>query len=350
MLGVADEIAQRYLNRVRVKDSHISAACPFHKGGQERHPSFWVDRQSGKWGCFTCNESGSSLKYLLKKLEVSNRLVEQEIEEAEKEAVKTAAVARAKKKQKDKADFKGLHVLPEGLLGVYDFLPVSLVRKGFSEKTLEDHSIGFDKRNQRITFPIRDLYGNLVGVSGRATQPDHHPKYKVYEGRKRYGKNESTGELGEWFPGYSNEGVRDHLWRGDLVYQDLFDGKWDQVIIVEGFKAAMWMVQNGWYHTVAVMGTMMTKTQARIIKRLGAECFVLADNNEPGRKASHFWCQTLAVSSFPVYEVSYPDYCGDHAQPDDLTEEELNNALHSAKRVGGIPYAIRMANRKISRP
>lgn len=157
------------------------------------------------------------------------------------------------------------------------------------------------------------------------------------------------GELGEWFPGYSNEGVRDHLWRGHLVWDDLFNDKWDQLIVVEGFKAAMWMVMHGWYYTVAVMGTMMTQTQARIIRRTGASVYVFSDNNEPGRRASHYWCQTLAISSLQVYEVSYPDRCGDDAQPDDLTEEELDNALESAKRVGGIPYAIRMANRKSSR-
>ena len=49
MLGVADDIAKEYLNRVRVKDRYISAACPFHKDGQERHPSFWIDRETGAW-------------------------------------------------------------------------------------------------------------------------------------------------------------------------------------------------------------------------------------------------------------------------------------------------------------
>jgi DNA primase len=337
MLGVADEITQHYLNRVTVKDSPNAAACPFHKGGQERHPSFWIERSTGKWGCFTCTMYGSSLKYLLKELKVNNRTIEVELKEAEKDAKKTEHLRKAKKRKKDKADFRGIHILPEGLLGVFDYLPVSLINSGFSEEILESHNIGFDRRNRRITFPIRDLYGNLIGVSGRATRPEDHPKYKLYDGQKLYGRNKVDNELGEWFPGYTNDGVRDHLWRGNLVYRDLFDGVFDQLIIVEGFKAALWMVQNGWFHTVAVMGTKMTATQARIIRRLGASVFVFADNNEPGREAAYYWCQTLAIGSFPVYRVEYPDWCGDNAQPDDLTEEQLTETLENAKRVGGKP-------------
>jgi DNA primase len=348
MYGLADQIAEEHLTRARVKDDFISAVCPFHAGGQERHPSFWLNRMTGKWGCFACQAGGSDLKYLLRELGISNQKIEAELEEARKDAAKAIKITEAKRKKKAKASFKGVHVLPESLLGVFDFMPMDLVSQGFSEELLEAHDIGFDKRNQRITFPIRDAFGNLVGISGRSTLPGESPKYLLYNGRRRFGKKEDLGELGEWFPGYSNDGVRDHLWRSHVVYEDLMTGKWDQLIVVEGYKAAMWMVKHGWNHTVATMGTKMTDAQERLIRRFGADVFIFTDNNDPGQEAASYWSKRLARSTFPVYRVHYPSYCEETAQPDDLTEEELEEVLRNSERVGG-RYVKRMERQQKGR-
>ena len=336
MLGVADQIAEEYLNRVRVKSGFISAACPFHKGGQERHPSFWINRETGAWGCFACDAHGSSLKYLLKELGESSKKIEAEIEEAEKGAAKTTKLLKAKKRKKARAEFRGEYTLPEALLGVFDFAPTALIESGFTEEILMQHDVGFDRRYNRITFPVRDLFGAIVGISGRATVPGDLPKYRFYNGKRRLDKGQvDNGELGEWYPGYSNESVRDHVWGLHEFYQELFERTDGQLILVEGFKARMWLVQLGWIHTGAIMGTQMSPTQERIIRRLGAEVFVFTDNNDPGRQAAHNWCQRLAVSSFPVYRVDYPEYCDETAQPDDLSEQEIEEVLSNSTRVGG---------------
>lgn len=338
MLGVVDEIAKEYLKRVRTKDRYISAACPFHKGGQERHPSFWIDRETGAWGCFTCPAKGPSLRKLLKDLEVGNWKIEAEIAEAEKEAKKTSVLIKAKAEKKARADFRGTSILPDALLGVFDFCPMSLVECGFTEETLMKHEVGFDKRNNRITFPIRDLYGGLIGISGRSTTPGEVPKYLVYTGRRVIDGRESMGELGEWYPDYNSDEVRNHLWGGHMIYDRLFK-EGGQLVLVEGYKAKMWVSQCG-YDCVAMMGTKMTKMQERIIRRLGVDVFVLTDNNQPGLDAAEQWCQRLAVSSFPVYRVFYPTDQDETAQPDGLSEQELDVALNSSKRAGGRYHAF----------
>lgn len=334
-MSIADQIAEKYLERVRLKDEFISAACPFHKGGKEQHPSFWIQKSTGAWGCFACSIKGRDLKQLLRELGVRNRGLEAVIEEAAKEDKEKELVQKAIRAKKARAEFKGTHILPESLLGVFDFLPLDLTKAGFEEKLLREHDIGFDRRYSRITFPVRDLFGNLVGISGRATLPGDMPKYLFYSGRRTKNGKEDYRELGEWYPDYSNESVRDHLWRGNFVSKDLLEGSWDQLIVVEGFKAALWLVQNGWYHTVAIMGTSMSQAQERIIRRFGAEVFALADNNSPGRKASLEWCKKLSSSSFPVYEVRYPDYCDESTQPDDLSREELEEMFRGSKRFVG---------------
>jgi DNA primase len=335
VFGLADKIAEEHLNRVRFKSDYVSAACPFHKGGQERHPSFWIHRETGAWGCFTCNAGGSSIKYMLRELGQSSRKIEAEIEEAEKDAEKAIKIVQAKRRKKARESFEGEYVLPESLLGVFDYLPVDLVDAGFPEKLLRSHDIGWDQRNSRITFPIRDLQGQLIGISGRSTRPGEAPKYLLYNGRRVLDGKEVLGELGEWFPSYSNESVRDHLWNIHNVYEDLISGQWKQLIVVEGYKAALWMIKHGWHHTVAVMGTKMTEKQERLIRRFGSEVFVFTDNNVPGQEAADKWCQRLAVSSFPVYRVRYPGHLSESAQPDDLSDQELDEVLQEAERVGG---------------
>jgi hypothetical protein len=286
---------------------------------------------------------------LLRELGQSSRRIEAEIEEAEKDAEKALKIAQAKRRRKAREGFTGEYVLPESVLGVFDYLPVDLVDAGFPEKLLREHDIGWDQRNDRITYPIRDLKGQLIGISGRSTRPGEAPKYLLYNGRRIIDGKEVLGELGEWFPEYSNESVRDHLWRIHLVYEDLMSGQWDQLIVVEGFKAAMWMVKHGWHHTVAVMGTKMTEKQERLIRRFGSEVLVFTDNNEPGQEAADNWCQRLAVSSFPVYRVRYPGHCDESAQPDSLNEQELDEVLQASERVGGRYVDAKRVARKQAR-
>jgi len=351
MIGLADQIAEEHLRRVRIKSDFISAACPFHKGGQESNPSFWINRHVGNWGCFTCDAHGGGLKWLLKELGVSSRKIEAQLDEAERQAEKYRKLDEVKKKKKSRKDFKGDFILPDALLGVYDWMPIDLVEEGFKKELLREHDVGFDRNNNRITWPIRDLYGNLVGISGRATLIGEEPKYRMYSGKRILDDKEVLGELGEWYPTYSNEGVRDHLWRLDKCWNRLLENKDgdEQLIIVEGFKAALWMVQNGWTNTVALMGANMSPAQERIVRKLGLETFVLLDNNRPGRKGSYRICQRLAVSSFPVYEVSYPGYLDDDVQPDDLEEDELEEALCSARRIGGKKNVLRRMGRQSRR-
>lgn len=340
MIGVAERIARDHLRLVRVKDEFISAACPFHKGGKERRPSFWINRSTGEWGCFSCNENGKDLRELMRELGVSNRKAETEVAQAMEEAKSELELERARRRKKNRASFKGEYVLPESLLGVFDYAPVALIESGFPKTLLRRHDVGFDKRNARITFPIRDLFGNLIGISGR-TVLDEVPKYKVYEGTRTIEGKRIPGELSEYTPWYSSRGIRDHLWRAHFFFHDVFNEKSENVIIVEGYKAAMWMALHGYENTAALMGSRMSKAQERIIMRMGTPTWVLLDNNRAGREGSHNICGRLARGPFPVYECTYPEWCDESFQPDDISPEGLEHVLSTARRVGGRVYGYK---------
>lgn len=343
MIGMADHVAQEHLRLVRIKEDFIAAACPFHKDGQETHPSFWINRTVGNWGCFSCTAQGGSLKWLLRKLGISNKGIEAQLEEAEKEGKQLREIDKLAKKKKARKEFKGEFILPEALLGVYDWLPTKLVEEGFTQETLLQHDIGFDQENERITFPIRDLFGNLIGISGRAIVPFNLPRYLVYSGKRIVKGKEVPGELGEWYSDYSNEGMRNHLWGMHEIYEDIFNSTDGQLIIVEGYKARMWLVQHGWLNTVALMGSRMSATQERIVRKLGCETFIFLDNDRAGREGTRKICQRLGISTFPVYKCNYPETYetevedSEDLQPDDLIDAELEQVLNTAQRVGGKP-------------
>src|SRR5262249_28238010 len=140
------------------------------------------------------------------------------------------------------------------------------------------------------------------------------------------------GELGEWFPTYSNANIKNHLYRGHFVYQNCYQGTWTQLIIVEGFKAAIWLAQHGWPFVVAIMGSVMTESQERIIRKMGCETWVFLDANYAGRKGSRDLCWRLGNATSPVYECQYPSLEEDpdeglsintELQPTDFSETEI---------------------------
>lgn len=336
MHDIVDEIAQQHLRAVRVKENFISAACPFHKGGQERRPSFWINRHEGKWGCFTCHVGGDSLRSLLENLQVRSSRIEGILQRAEEEAKKVASLKKAKKQKKARADFKGESILPEELLGLYDYTPLGLIDSGFDEEVLKRHWVGYDTNLNRITYPIFDVYGNLVGISGR--QPDGHvPKYKVYQGWHEVEGKRYPGELGEMFPKYSSDNIKDHLWRAHFFFEELYYNppKDGYVVLVEGYKAGLWLVQIGYEYTGVLMGSYISPKQTQIVRRLGVPIYVFMDNDPPGRRASRKISRGLAKTCPVVYECSYPDgYEG--ASPDDLRDPTLVEwVFQTAGRAGG---------------
>jgi DNA primase len=335
MSDVIDEIAEAHLSNIKWREGFLSATCPFHGGGMEKNPSFWLNREDGNWGCFSCHVGGGSVEWLLKELGEPSSRVKQLVERAKEESKKRAPMRRAKQKRRAHSDFKGLHILPDELLGIYDFTPLELVEDGFDEELLATHQIGYDKNLDRITYPIRDLYGNLIGISGR--QPDGQaPKYKVYEGWhvSSYSGERVPGELGEMFPKYSSDHIRDHLWLMHDIYNDLMKGVEKEVVVVEGYKATLWMRQCGWRCTTGLMGSSLSMMQARILRRTGAVVYMFLDANEAGRKGSAIACDKLASTGVDVREVGYDDFIPS-TQPDDLEPEEIRPLFEAAPRIGG---------------
>jgi 5S rRNA maturation endonuclease (ribonuclease M5) len=300
---------------------NLAAFCPFHKGGNESSPSMYVyvgkptgKAQPGSTFCHTCNE-GWTLSRLLYKLGADRQIVEM---------VRTELANTNKNKDPHKEldlklgqlDFSQF-VLPETLLGVYDYCPREMLRSGFTPEIIKDHDIGFDRDLRRITFPIRDHLGNLVGVSGR-TVIDEEPRYKVY-------RSEFYSIAGR---NYKCEKSK-ILWGLDKFYHArLHLPSAEPVILCEGFKAALWVKQAGFSDVVALFGAALSAEQHILLSRVASEAVLFLDNDSAGRRAS--WTISRQVTDLDLKIVDYGTF--NELSPDDLSIDAVKEKVTNAPR------------------
>lgn len=308
--SVVRRIADEHLTRYREGADHeIIGCCPLH---EDSSPSFAINEKTGLWCCYGgCG--GGSLTYLLYRLEYSRRNIDRLVE-----PIRAQLQRPPKKRIKDVADpFRALHPLPEALLGVYDVdRPHPMLVDIFEADLLRRYDVGYDRHNHRITFPIRDLYGNLAGFSGRATARTPPgpggdiPKYKIYD-----------KELIQDYPDYKIDRAR-HLYNADHVYPKLYYSREEEwLILVEGFKAALWLIQCGFPNVVAFMGASLTNSGTALIQRMTDRVILFLDNDITGRKKT---TKVGRILSGPVRRLKVVEYPFDaFAQPDHFDQEEL---------------------------
>jgi hypothetical protein len=321
-------------------DSNIKVKCPFHKGGQETKPSFSINVDLGLFQCFTCHQSGT-VKKLLALLGLSSSQVDTETREL-KALFDANRFALAHKRRTDCVGidpFKAPYVLPETIVAAYDLMPLSLVNGGFDPQILKYLEVGFDRHNHRITYPIRDLYGNLAGIVGGKALESQEPKYMVYEGKRqdRITGRKIPSHFGFWFDedrqydGYEFKN-HEYIWGYDKFYPRLFFGKEVQtLVLVEGYKAAAWVLQCGFVNVGALMGSKMSYRQKQLILRLrGNDIVLFLDNNEAGWDGTEKIGSELHKLMPGVRIVRYPDDAHEGCQPDDLVPEAVSSAIANA--------------------
>lgn len=326
------EILQKYINNFNYKLSsknNIVLLCPFHN---EKTPSCFINTTSGLWYCQGCKQGGSFKRFLsllnVPKGEIDSQSINfDKILEENRKREKLQNLIRFYKDP-----FLASPILNESLLIQYQYEPSYLITLGFKEHILNNMEILYDPVHMRIIYPIRDIYGNLAGVSG-GTTIGAEPKYKLYSGGFKLDNGTFIpSPFGEWFdkeyPNYNPELYKQKcIWNYDRVYASiLYSKKKEDIFIVEGFKAALWLIQNGYNNTIALMGSRLSHLQKILLERLDCTFYLMLDNDEAGEKGTNeIFSEFKGISS--LKQVIY-----DKKQPDDLTPEELYKAILLARR------------------
>lgn len=127
--------------------------------------------------------------------------------------------------------------------------------EGISYITQLKYNVGFDLQTNRIIFPIRNRFGEIVGIKGRLIEDkdvnEYNPKYKYI-----YRCNISN----EWF-------------NLDKALPHIKSSK--EVIIFESEKSVMKMHSNGIYNCLAISSSDISDVQRDIIMSIGYDINIL---------------------------------------------------------------------------
>jgi DNA primase len=307
----------------RTGPDDLSGRCPFHRksdGSQERSASFAMNLDSGLWFCHSCGAKGNLFTFFrdlgMPRQEI--HLNFDQLIEAAKENLPAAKDPRT-------VSLVDKNPLDHRLLGLLDYMPNDLLRAGFLPDTLRSFEVGFDRWHYRVTYPIRDIVGQLVGISGR-TVIDAVPRYKVYD------KEYIAWGLGER-QGWQRGNVLYNAWQ---LYGRLYHcSEPTEIVIVEGFKACMWVHQAGFTNVVGLLGHYLTQPQQWILENTGAKLYLFLDNNPPGWDGCEKAGLALAKTIPHVHVILYPErlWNDEDAQPDSCTVDEIHQQKENA-----IPY------------
>lgn len=285
---------------LKKKGVDFKGLCPFHN---EKTPSFSVSPAKGVWHCFGCGKGGNSpvsflmeLKHLtypealeavakvgrievIRKNETPEEQQKREELRKEKDKLNVALNIAYEEYQKfneyrekthgktfNKETWEHFQLTVVPNKNILANLDDDSVKNSLKELKLVGYSQkgDYDQFRGRLLFPINNKTGKLVGFGGKA-QPKKGSKSAKYinstESLLFYKKDHLFGF-------YQN---RKHIQEAGYA------------IIVEGYTDVTALYDFGIKNAVAIDGTAISETQARLLKRITKKVLLIGDGDGPGR-------------------------------------------------------------------
>ena len=270
-----------------VNGDEMTVLCPFH---DDTHPSLSINVAKGVYVCWSCGESGTMARLAEA---IGSGLIDLGVST---DQIRSRLVKNRPSRQ--------VRYLPETALERYDFAhPFWTETRGFSESAVEGFRLGYDMETNRVTIPLRDEQGRLLGVSFRRLD-DERPKY-MDPPNFRKGK----GFYGAWKLRYGQRKVA------------LVEGPLDAV--------ACWDAR---IPALAMMGGRLTRDQVRLLRILGITTVVtMCDNDAAGHKAVRLIQSMLHGQGIRVMVGSYRPYWR-AKDPGELSSDRRRKMYFSAER------------------
>ena len=177
---------------------------------------------------------------------------------------------------------------PKSGRALVDFLK----KRGFTAQEMEEAGLvnrfGGDLFKGRMTVPLMDISGNVIGFTGRIIeQDDNSPKYLNTPETILYNKGRHIFGLSQ---------ARDAIRRSDFV------------VVVEGNMDVISSHQAGVCQAVATAGTAMTEMHLKSFARMTKDIRLAYDGDEAGIRAAE---RAISMASkFGIYLSVIDDYHG----------------------------------------
>lgn len=280
--------------------------CPFH---DERSPSLSVDPENKVFHCFGCGEGGDlfrfveltegvdfrgAVEFLSDRYAVPLELTDEDPRSAEKRKrrerllellERTAAFYVRNFWESDEAADSRAYMAGRGLdeamlrefrvgyaPSAWDRVLVASREAGYSEAELIDAGLVarnekgnvYDRFRRRITFPLCDPRGRVLGFGARAVGADQKPKYLNSSDNAVFHKGRN-------------------VYAADIARSAA--AKAGEVILCEGYTDVIAMHQADLRNTVGLMGTALTDDQVGALARLAPTVILALDADSAGQQA-----------------------------------------------------------------
>jgi DNA primase len=322
----------------RVGTRHVGL-CPFH---DERTPSFSVNAEHGLYHCFGCGASGDAISFVretdgLDFAEAIEHLAERygvALEREEEDERAEEARSRRERLMRlldrtatfyarylwESAEAKAArdHMAARGLgeetlrafrvgyaPSAWNRVLVAGQRDGYAPEEMVAAGVAqhgrqggyYDRFRARITFPLADARGRVLGFGARAVRDSQKPKYL----------NSSENEL--YRKGRHLFGI-DHA-RAPAA-------RAGRVIVVEGYTDVLALHGVGIEESVAIMGTALTPDQLTELGRAATTVLMALDADASGQDAMLRAARAASERGIELRVLALPD----GSDPADLIARE----------------------------
>jgi DNA primase len=301
-----------YISRyVQLKRSgrDYSGLCPFHN---EKSPSFHVSADKQLFHCFGCGAGGSLIQFVMRMenldfveslklladragitLPENSNTIDDKLHEARtriRAMNKIAArfyydmLTKEAEGEEARQYFAERKISPKTIIAYglgyapdhFDALLSNLRLKGYTDEQIVEAGLAaersgriYDRFRGRVMFPIIDLRGNVIGFGGRIM-------------------NNAQERDGYKPPKYLNSAETPAFNKGNNLFSLNLAKKSnsDKLILVEGYMDVITVYQAGIPNIVATLGTALTESQAKLMKKYCSEILICYDSDEAGQKAA----------------------------------------------------------------
>jgi DNA primase len=300
------ELVGRYV-QLKKTGANLTGLCPFHR---EKSPSFSVNQPKQFYHCFGCGAHGSAISFLMEHLglpfpEAVEQLASQQGIEVPYEKTDAAEVeqrsrqltlvermniaqgfyAQSLKRYPQAIEYLkqrgltgvvakrfGLGFAPPGYQGLstafsdYESTP-DLIECGLvleSESSEGRPARRYDRFRERVTFPIRNIRGDIIGFGGRVIGPGE-PKYLNSPETPLFSKGQELYGLFE-----ARSAIRAKAY----------------ALVTEGYMDVVALAQWGFENAVATLGTAVTPHHVQRLFRQTDRVVFSFDGDTAGRKAA----------------------------------------------------------------
>lgn len=286
------DIVSNYIE-VKKAGANFKALCPFHT---ENTPSFVISPTKQIYHCFSCNAGGDVIKFVQEYEKLSF------VESVEKIALLSNFTLEYE--SKNDSSYRSYENINSLFLkytkdNLKDEHKEYLYHRGFNDATIEEFGLGFCPRgaddllalfgsnfvsmdhveeigimgtyenrkfssfSNRLTFPIKNAMGKVVGFAGRDLTGKSKAKYKNSKESKFFNKSNI-------------------LYGFDLAREEILKSKKGWLIVEEGQIDVQLSHQVGLKNVCSLQGTALTEAHIKMIKKLNVKVMIATDGDKAG--------------------------------------------------------------------